>query len=84
MSLIAKSFLSLGIVCLLGAEVYAATLFHINDFESGTTEGWDGAAPTNQPSGGPLGVNDNFLEVVSTVAALLDQKRLRLTKRRIG
>jgi ribosomal protein L11 len=41
-----------------------------NDFEDGTTMGWSNGAqspnpPTNIPSGGPNGVDDNFLEEIS-------------------
>ena len=36
----------------------------LNDFESGTTEGWTSqASPTNIPSGGPAGVDDNYLQI---------------------
>ncbi|MBT8263612.1 MAG: T9SS type A sorting domain-containing protein [Bacteroidia bacterium] len=42
----------------------------ISDFEDGTVQGWtNGAAspnqPTNIPTGGPLGADDNFLEEIS-------------------
>ena len=41
-----------------------------NNFEDGTTQGWSNVAqspnpPTNIPTGGPGGVDDNFLEEIS-------------------
>lgn len=48
------------------ANTRAATLFHVDDFESGTVEGWSGATPSNQATGGPLGADDNFLQLNST------------------
>lgn len=44
--------------------------FFQNNFEDGTTQGWANGTqspnpPTNIPSGGPGGVDDNFLEKVS-------------------
>ena len=43
----------------------------VDDFEDGTTQAWSEGAvspnpPTNQPSGGPAGVGDNYLENVSS------------------
>lgn len=36
----------------------------VSDFESGTTEGWGGgASPTNIATGGPLGADDNYLQI---------------------
>jgi|GEM_PF-2435601 len=45
--------------------------FAIDDFEDGTTQGWINGGtspnpPTNIPTGGPLGADDNFIEEVSS------------------
>jgi len=42
----------------------AIVLGLLNDFESGTTEGWaGGASPVNISTGGPTGAGDNFLRI---------------------
>ena len=42
------------------------TAGQIDDFENGTVMGWGGGAnPTNFASGGPAGVDDNFLRIVA-------------------
>ncbi len=50
------------------------TLGQTSDFEDGTTQGWRNGAqspnpPTNVPTGGPNGVDDNFLEEISAGGA---------------
>ncbi len=49
---------------------WAIVAGQVDDFEDGTTQAWrEGVLspnpPTNQPSGGPAGVGDNYLENVS-------------------
>jgi len=59
---------------LISGSVCAQTVGQIDDFEDGTTQGWVvglfGATPpnppTNEPTGGPAGVDDNFLKYAST------------------
>ena len=59
---------------LISGSVCAQTVGQIDDFEDGTTQGWVvglfGATPpnppTNEPTGGPAGVDDNFLQYAST------------------
>lgn len=53
------------------ATAHAVTLGQADDFEAGTTAGWSEGAPstnppTNESSGGPDGVDDNFLSNVSS------------------
>jgi hypothetical protein len=57
------------IVCLMlaAAAAYSITLGQIDTFEDGTTMGWQGSfldPPTNVPTGGPRGADDNYLQVV--------------------
>lgn len=59
--------------CIAGALIVgahgsapAATLFHINTFDDNTTASWtSGAGHTIQPSGGPSGEGDAYLQLVS-------------------
>lgn len=55
----------------------AATIGQVDDFEDGTTQGWQinslgqgapplAVLPTNEITGGPAGANDNFLQLNST------------------
>jgi len=49
------------------AAAHAQIAFgQMDDFEDGTVEDWEGSAGdfTNQPTGGPAGANDNFLQVI--------------------
>lgn len=56
-----------------GGFAPAVTLGQIDNFEDGTTQGWVAALlgashpspPANIPSGGPAGVDDNYLQVTS-------------------
>ena len=60
---------------LISGSVCAQTVGQIDDFEDGTTQGWVvglfGATPplanrpTNEPTGGPAGVDDNFFKYTS-------------------
>lgn len=55
--------------CLLMAAplAFGISLGQQDDFQDGTTQGWGGGAnPTNQPSGGPNGAGDRFLQITST------------------
>lgn len=57
----------LGMLCL--APLFGATIGQKDDFEDGTTQGWHinslgfggGTAPQNIASGGPAGVDDNYM-----------------------
>lgn len=58
--------------CVLAGSstVWAVAFGQVDNFENGTTQGWsEGAAspnpPTNVATGGPAGVNDNFLRNLS-------------------
>jgi len=62
-------------VCAL--PLCAATIGQVDDFEDGTTQGWQinslgqgapplAVLPTNEITGGPAGANDNFLKLNST------------------
>lgn len=56
---------------LIGPSVATASIVagQVDDFEDGTVQNWDGSfvgPPTNVASGGPAGLNDNFLQIVST------------------
>jgi hypothetical protein len=59
-----------GVGFLLAGSLHAGVgAGEIDDFEDGTTEGWQQPASSlvvNQPDGGPGGVGDNYLEVTST------------------
>jgi len=69
-----KKLLFLFFSILISGSVCAQTVGQIDDFEDGTTQGWVvglfGATPpnppTNEPTGGPAGVDDNFLQYAST------------------
>jgi hypothetical protein len=58
---------------LLATPAAAVALGQIDDFEDGTTQGWvvgllgavHPAPPLNIPTGGPGGVNDNFLQLTA-------------------
>jgi len=57
----------------ISASVCAQTVGQVDDFEDGTVQGWilgpfatPPNPPTNQTTGGPAGVNDNFLQYSST------------------
>ena len=62
---------------LAAAIIFSLSLFaqiqpgQVSDFEDGTTQGWSNGGsspnpPTNIPTGGPNGTDDNFLEEIST------------------
>ncbi|MDC8003650.1 T9SS type A sorting domain-containing protein [Aureisphaera galaxeae] len=56
-----------GIYTVASAQISTSTF---NDFEDGTTQGWDNGSsspnpPTNIPDGGPGGAGDAFLEEIS-------------------
>jgi hypothetical protein len=57
------------LVASVGAGRAAATPvpFQLNDFETGTTQGWTNGGgatdPSNVTTGGPAGANDNFLRI---------------------
>jgi hypothetical protein len=64
-------FAAVGLAVLVGAGRVSATpvAAQLNDFESGTTQGWTnggGAAdPSNVTTGGPGGADDNFLRITA-------------------
>jgi hypothetical protein len=64
---------------------YAVTSGHVDDFEDGTTQGWEEGSgqgtpnpnpPTNVANGGPMGAGDNFLENVSSGGTGVGSKQL--------
>ncbi len=47
----------------------AVAIFQLDNFQSGTVEGWSGGAqPTNISTGGPAGAGDAFLQITSNGA----------------
>lgn len=60
-------------VCSLALPAFAIVPNQTDDFEDGTTQGWIVAAlgqphpfpPVNEPSGGPGGVDDNYLRLTA-------------------
>jgi len=64
------SFGILACLALIAPFASGVTLGQRDDFQDGTTQGWGGGAnPTNQPSGGPNGAGDRFLQITSTGGA---------------
>jgi hypothetical protein len=68
-------FLALSIVCLSAGHASAASIGLIDTFEDGTTDNWlinllgmgnNAFQPINVPSGGPAGVDDNFMLMSSS------------------
>lgn len=54
-------------VALFALPAAAITLNQVDDFQSGTLQGWHSmAAPTNVATGGPAGTGDRFLRVSRT------------------
>src|SRR5436190_14081933 len=62
---------------MLPSLMYGVTLGQIDNFEDGTTQNWvinllnmgnppPEAFPKNVPTGGPSGLNDNYLQLTST------------------
>ncbi len=50
----------------LSQVAQGVSLFQVDTFQSGTTDGWGGGAnPTNIPNGGPQGAGDAFLQIIS-------------------
>ncbi len=70
---------ALGVMAFVPGRASGASIGLINTFESGTTEGWFAGGlgmgmlpptpPQNIATGGPAGVNDNFLQITSTGSA---------------
>lgn len=63
------------------AEASAVTPGHVDDFEDGTTQGWQEGdsspnPPANVANGGPMGASDNFIENVSTGGAGAGSKQV--------
>ncbi len=54
------------IVVMASLPAQAIVIGTLDNFQDLTTQGWEGAAPVNQPSGGPAGVGDAFLQITST------------------
>lgn len=53
-------------VWLPAAPVAGITLGQVDDFQDATLQGWSGgSSPTNQPSGGPDGTGDRYLELTA-------------------
>lgn len=73
MNLARVLFALLTALCLLGTPAGALTLGQVDTFEDGTVQGWVAAVlgqphpqpPENVPSGGPSGVDDNYLRITS-------------------
>ncbi len=70
MKILARS-LGMAVLLLAWTPSGAVTLGQVDDFEDGTVMGWtEGAVspnpPTNQFSGGPAGVGDNYLRNISS------------------
>jgi hypothetical protein len=66
---------------LWGAEAFAVAAGHVDDFDDGTTQGWQEGGnspnpPTNIANGGPLGVGDNYLSNTSTGTGLAGSKQV--------
>lgn len=61
------------ILCPFNNSKGQISLSSINDFEDGTTMGWQvgvaGVQPVNVPTGGPNGADDNYLSTTSTGGA---------------
>jgi hypothetical protein len=56
----------LAAVCLSDAQAAAITLGQIDNFYDGTTQGWTGGTSlSNQPTGGPGGTGDRYLQLNS-------------------
>lgn len=54
------------VVLMLSPAAHAVTLAQIDNFESGNLQDWGGgASPLNINTGGPLGLNDNYLEITA-------------------
>lgn len=75
--------LSRALICLALALVAmprstrALTLGQVDDFQDGTTDGWGtggGMQPSNIASGGPLGVGDEYLQVISKGGGGVDSR----------
>lgn len=57
-----------GALLSLSTAAHGVTLAQVDDFEAGTVLGWgNGSAPdpVNITTGGPLGLNDNYLQITS-------------------
>jgi hypothetical protein len=65
-----RILLSIIVASLTSASVsFAVTPGQLDDFESGTTLGWDGGKtvpPEQHPAGGPTGAGDGFLQITTT------------------
>ncbi len=70
---------------LISTSVCAQTVGQVDDFEDGTVQGWviglaGGATPpnppTNESTGGPAGVDDNFLQYASTGTSVAGSKMI--------
>lgn len=67
--------LAMGILVAPSVAVASIVAGQVDDFEDGTVQNWTGAfvdppgAPVNISSGGPAGVDDNYLQVTSTGTA---------------
>lgn len=67
------------LICFLCAlPVCAVTIGQVDDFEDGTTQGWEinslgfgspAILPVNESTGGPAGANDNYLKLGSSGAS---------------
>jgi hypothetical protein len=73
------------LACFVCGTSYAVTAGHVDDFEDGTTQGWEEGEgtitpnpnpPTNVANGGPTGAGDNFLENVSSGGAGAGSRQL--------
>jgi hypothetical protein len=63
-SLIAAPMLISSLVWLAAAPAGSITLFQVDDFQDGTTQGWGGGStPTNVATGGPGGAGDRYLQL---------------------
>jgi hypothetical protein len=66
-----------GFITASGLTTSAVTIGQVDNFEDGTTQNWvvgllgqpHAAPPSNAPTGGPAGVDDNFLQLTSLGAS---------------
>jgi hypothetical protein len=63
-----KLFRAAVVAALVGSSLAssAVTLGQVDTFTDGTLMNWQGASPTNAPTGGPGGAGDRFLQLQST------------------
>src|SRR2546428_11204635 len=61
-----RGFALVAAAWLFAAPAVAITFGQLDTFQSGTLAGWTGGSnPINQPTGGPSGVDDRYLQISS-------------------